>query len=253
MELPPSASVAMYDEADRELIRIRLRAFMQKFGIGVPALQGKITDAAGRSPDQLPLSTLQRFIRGVPKNTKKQSSKKMRTNDTVVWMCHKFLLAVNEPDPVEEYGEAVSKFHEIGSLAQTLEVPIGEHRVERMGRSLPGMDIGSPDQFHSHLAFESVAESVYSRVSEFRYSADAAGTVPEHGTICAQGIAFSKSGSITVLMREALTRNPVSYVLQPEDDKGFRGVLVSTDFEGVPGASIASRQVRLTPDLEPKP
>ena len=47
--------------------------------IGVPTLQVRIADAAGRSQDLIPLKTLQRFLAGAT-----------RTNDAFLIPCHQF-------------------------------------------------------------------------------------------------------------------------------------------------------------------
>ncbi len=68
-----------FNLAERERLRAALRNYMQENRIGVPTLQLRIADAADRSPDLLPLKTLQRFLADCG-----------RTNDAFLQPCFHF-------------------------------------------------------------------------------------------------------------------------------------------------------------------
>ncbi|UPT88515.1 hypothetical protein HAP41_0000005340 [Bradyrhizobium barranii subsp. apii] len=68
-----------FNLAERERLRAALRNYMQENRIGVPALQLRIAEGTDRSPDLLPLKTLQRFLADCG-----------RTNDAFLQPCFQF-------------------------------------------------------------------------------------------------------------------------------------------------------------------
>ncbi|MGN6285513.1 MAG: hypothetical protein ACTHM2_10220 [Afipia sp.] len=68
-----------FNLAERERLRAALRNYMQENRIGVPTLQLRIAEATDRSPELLPLKTLQRFLADCG-----------RTNDAFLQPCFQF-------------------------------------------------------------------------------------------------------------------------------------------------------------------
>ena len=258
MELPSSASQAMYDEKDRELIRRRLRAHMARFKMGVPALQGKVTEAAGRTPDQLPLSTLQRFVAAKVRKDKIEREGKakqpMRTNDAVVWMCHKFLLEVNEPDPVSEFGDAACRFYQHDADQKQLPELAGSFAVDQLAGPTKEEPRGSMRNSYSTLVVEQVPHAPFLRVEETieDRTLSAALSRREH-EYHAEGVALRQGGALMVLLRDALTRQTKSYVFSaaPDEETGEHdGMVTAPFFDGVFIAASRSSNIAVKREQE---
>jgi hypothetical protein len=89
-----------FDQAERELIRIKLFQYMKRNRIGAPGLAERIQAAHPRGTE-IPISTLQRFLAG-----------RMRTNDDAVRLCHGFAESLTASDCIAALGEALSAFYD---------------------------------------------------------------------------------------------------------------------------------------------
>lgn len=88
-----------FNLADRERLRAALRNYMQENRIGVPALQLRIADATDRSPELLPLKTLQRFLADCG-----------RTNDAFLQPCFQFVQTLPPAGRTEDLARELAGF-----------------------------------------------------------------------------------------------------------------------------------------------
>jgi hypothetical protein len=88
-----------FNLADRERLRAALRNYMQENRIGVPTLQLRIADAADRSPDLLPLKTLQRFLADCG-----------RTNDAFLQPCFQFAQSLPTAAKSDDFTRELADF-----------------------------------------------------------------------------------------------------------------------------------------------
>jgi hypothetical protein len=94
------AELPVVDNAERERVRSGLKRYKELHGgIGDPELQQRIMFALNCGESSVPLSTLQRFIRGTH-----------RTDDVMVRRYRKFLSKVAPPLASDELGAALAKF-----------------------------------------------------------------------------------------------------------------------------------------------
>jgi hypothetical protein len=88
-----------FNLADRDRLRAALRNYMQENRIGVPALQLRIADATDRSPDLLPLKTLQRFLADCG-----------RTNDAFLQPCFQFAQTLPTTGKPDDFARELAAF-----------------------------------------------------------------------------------------------------------------------------------------------
>jgi hypothetical protein len=94
------AELPVVDKGERERVRSGLKRYKEMHGgIGDPELQQRIMFALGCRESAVPLSTLQRFIRGTH-----------RTDDAMVRRYRMFLSKVAPPAASDELGAALAKF-----------------------------------------------------------------------------------------------------------------------------------------------
>lgn len=88
----------IHEAAERETIRAKLLAFAQRNSIGVPTLALHIARRLKLTPEQVPVKSLQRFLRG-----------EGRTNDALVAHCARFAEQEGRPDDkVADLGRALA-------------------------------------------------------------------------------------------------------------------------------------------------
>lgn len=242
MNLPELPSQAMYDDQDRDLIRRQLIGYMDQYHIGTPTLQARVAEATDRSLDEVNNKTLQRFLAGTH-----------RTNDSFVWLCHKFTLTIDAVDPVKEFGKAVCRFYAPAGegLPGSLE---GGYDVATFRYNGAGQLTDQVQKRYARFRFETVGEENYLRASEESYRTRATSkSVAADKTIRAEGVAFSKSAKLIVLLREALSRSHLTYVLEPDTDAEearLTGLMTVPRFDGVDCGRPVTHAVRLSPEGE---
>jgi hypothetical protein len=89
-----------FDAGERSRIRSALLRYMEEHRIGVPTLQGRIAQASDRSPDLIPLKTLQRFLADTH-----------RTNDAFLIPVHQFSKDLPVRSILDELGAAIAGFY----------------------------------------------------------------------------------------------------------------------------------------------
>lgn len=198
----PQTQTGAYDRAERERLRRRLLDYMDSQQIGVPSLQQRLASATGRSAQEIPLSTLQRFLAG-----------RHRTNDVFVKICQTFVLGLSAPEGYAAFGEALSGFYRAGegesvSGAATCARLAGEFRVFRRGND------GEPASgSFAVIAFAAVANAPFCEASE---SVTDGPDSPHANSLRTRrrdfdGVALARSGGLLVLLRDVVTRADKAY------------------------------------------
>jgi hypothetical protein len=93
------------DLAARARLRGRLLRYMEEHRIGAPTLQARIAQASGRSPDLIPLKTLQRFIGG-----------QGRTNDAFTAILSRFAHDLPDKNDVQDTTAVTTRFFDLGAF-----------------------------------------------------------------------------------------------------------------------------------------
>lgn len=118
----------VFDEAGRTRVRAALRRYMTDHGIGVPTLRTRIIEADKPRHRDIPLTTLQRFLRD-----------KHRTSDHHVALCDTFLDAVGASSAGPDFAQAVAAFYAPGAekAGERLAGLVGNY----VGSELPIADV----------------------------------------------------------------------------------------------------------------
>ena len=107
-----------FDMTERARLRAALIRYMKEHGIGVPTLQVRIADGTDRSPDLLPLKTLQRFLADVG-----------RTNDTFLIPCFEFAQSLPAGGDIEGFAREAAGFFGVGGARGGSKQPAGNYSV----------------------------------------------------------------------------------------------------------------------------
>jgi hypothetical protein len=109
------------DLAARARLRGRFLRYMEEHRIGAPTLQARIAQALGRSPDLIPLKTLQRFIGG-----------QGRTNDAFTAILSRFAHDLPDKNDVQDTTAVTTRFFDLGAFG------VGPARTEPGSERLLG-------------------------------------------------------------------------------------------------------------------
>lgn len=170
------------DERERDRIRSALKAYKSSHGIGDPALHKRMLNLLNCLDSEVPLPTLQRFLRGTH-----------RTDDGMVRRYIKFLELAAPTPPYEKMGEALAEFY--GDRLRTPRTRIAGRLMRRFARryfcyargkskygvtneemtgfprnaddSLVGIDFKVP---YSILEFDPLPGTVFMRATEWVYN-----------------------------------------------------------------------------------
>jgi hypothetical protein len=186
---------------------------MQENRIGVPALQLRIADATDRSPDLLPLKTLQRFLADCG-----------RTNDAFLQPCFQFAQTLPTTGKSEDFARELAGFFGVvvadaGGAAKGAPVRLaGRYRVsaKRRERSMRVLD-NDDDEFTLGYSTCTVEGDEGARFS-FREEVFNPGLVmpiPENGTRHSfEGALLFFDPLVFVVAKNRLTRLPRAYWLR---------------------------------------
>jgi hypothetical protein len=174
-------------EAQRARIRAALLAYMRAHRIGVPTLCALVIDRDPRQRE-MPLSTLQRFLRG-----------KHRTGDAYVSQCAQFLEREGfeppeERDPLAVFGSALAGFWSGADAAPAALAPLA-------GRYVRVSDQDAADEGYV-LQLGAAADGRYLTAQEQR-----SGIVPEL-RYNFEGVLVRCGVLIIIALRETLTGRP---------------------------------------------
>ncbi|HMQ92841.1 MAG TPA: hypothetical protein PKA33_17840 [Amaricoccus sp.] len=223
-----------FDERARQRVRDGLRSYMRTHRIGVPTLQVRIIEADAPRYREIPLSTLQRFLRDAH-----------RTADAHVAVCAQFLEKAGEPiAAADDTGFAPALAGFIGVPDDPLSVAdaalqselAGDYEVTGRQEGEPAIRLGlMPAPGRPWLdAAETVSPSEDSPLRH-RYEGTLAGNGP----------------LLFIALRHTLTRLPKIYWLERADSAGkeryLAGQMAETLFraEGEKSSRVFTRQLIL--------
>jgi hypothetical protein len=213
-----------FDMGERERLRSSLLAYAEKHGIGVPTLQVRIADATDRSPDLLPLKTLQRFLTGIG-----------RTNDAFLIPCFQFAKSLPVQSETADVARELGSFFGLaglqaspdqsGTSTSAVEQFAGHYAVatrQPSPKKLRVFDIDDDNDklslAYSHCEFEDTGPGSQLRVREevFNPARVAAARPAEEVAVrhCFEGVVLVFDPLVFIVARNVLTRLPKAYWLR---------------------------------------
>lgn len=200
-----------FSQDDRARLRASLLDYMKEHKIGVPTLQLRIAQAAGREPHLLPLKTLQRFLADTT-----------RTNDSLLSLCFQFAESVKPKAEGEALAEAAAAFFDApasggeGLNGRWIGAAAGNKRgivvvaagVDRTSVTTSELVIDTPENAKGLRIRETVTNPAANRTAKYdpgfrhRY----------------EGMALSFSPLLCVILKNTLTRLPRTYWLNSDPD-----------------------------------
>lgn len=210
-----------YALEDRDTIRRQLLGYMERHSIGTPTLQARIADAAGRTLDEVNNKTLQRFLAG-----------RHRTNDAFVRLCHRFLLGTDSEDPIREFGDAALRFFLPEDAPRDVAAAAGTYRLTSREDDEP------EERDYSALVLQPVEGRDYLHAEEAVVDVRARATGKgEDNPLRFEGVALVRSGGLSLVLRDVLTRRPKwhSFYKAAADrhrDGQYSGAVVTPVFMG---------------------
>lgn len=175
-----------FTSAERRLIRNKLFHYMEKHGIGAPALSDRINDH--RREDKISLKTLQRFLAG-----------ETRTFDGSVRSCHRFTEGLPSPDPIGALGNAMAEFY----LSNDTDRYAGTYRLTvsyEMG--------GSRDCSNSILTI--TVDNRFCRVIEWSEG---------QKSLIGEGVLVCKRQTAIMTLQDKLTQAPKQFLLADDGEE----------------------------------
>lgn len=192
-----------FDAAERARIRAALLRYMEEHRIGVPTLQVRIAKASGRSPDLIPLKTLQRFL-----------ADSHRTNDAFLIPVYEFTKEMPTTAPTDQFAAvatALAAFFPDG-IAAPRSLPRRITSVMKTFRLVQPLD---KEIFSGIISFERASTDGIVRIRERIYNPDAKpefvlsreteNAAPVHTY---EGVLVTYKAAHIGLMRNTLTRTP---------------------------------------------
>ncbi|ACK50914.1 hypothetical protein Msil_1971 [Methylocella silvestris BL2] len=212
-----------FDIAERERLRSALLGYSQKHGIGVPTLQVRIADATDRSPDLLPLKTLQRFLTGIG-----------RTNDAFLIPCFQFAKSLPTQSETADIARELGSFFGLAGLQTNADQSgtsmvaaeqfAGRYAVTtrpprpKKVRVFDIDDDGTLSLSYSHCEFESTGPGSQLKVREQVFNpAMVAATAPAGDAVVRhyfEGVVLVFDPLVFIVSRNVLTRLPKAYWLR---------------------------------------
>lgn len=202
---------------------------MERHRIGTPTLQARIADAAGRTLDEVNNKTLQRFLAG-----------KHRTNDAFVWLCQKFLMGTDSEDPVREFGDAALRFLLPEDAGRGVAAATGTYRLTSR------VEDETEERDYSKLTLHPVDGRDYLRAEEEVVDLRGRARQGEDNPLRFEGVALARSGGLSLILRDVLTRHPKWHALyksatdRHRQDR-YRGSVLSPIFMG---SGLGANEVR---------
>ncbi|WP_127650095.1 hypothetical protein [Sinorhizobium meliloti] len=213
-----------FDMAERERLRSALLAYAEKHGIGVPTLQVRIADATDRSPDLLPLKTLQRFLTGIG-----------RTNDAFLIPCFQFAQSLPAQSDTMNIARELGSFFGLAGLQANADQSgtsmvaaeqfAGRYAVatrQPRPKKVRVFDIDDDDDklnlAYSRCEFENTGPGSQLKVREEVFNpAMVAATRPAEEVAarhCFEGVVLVFDPLVFIVSRNVLTRLPKAYWLR---------------------------------------
>jgi hypothetical protein len=221
-----------FDMQERERVRRALRRYMQENRIGSPTLQYRIIEADKPRRREIPLATLQRFLRG-----------SHHTHDHHVALCHAFVSPLpyyGEGRDLEAFGAALTGFlrepadAESGDqLAGRLEHEFARHYVTRTKAIAPGAFPFPPEAglIASRVSFDHAPGQGWLKVREFVTDSRNSAENPQR-RFTYDGVLLLTPPLVFVFLRNTLTRQPKTYSLAQVFTQAAEGKVILLEGEG---------------------
>lgn len=210
-----------FDMTERARLRAALLRYMKEHGIGVPTLQVRIADGTDRSPDLLPLKTLQRFLADVG-----------RTNDTFLIPCFEFAQSLPAGDDIEGFAREAAGFFGVEQAGANAAGLTGNYAVfARPQKTDTRMRVLAPDDieqreefsvFHSRCVVEQSGPAGPYRLHE-ETIITSEGTQADSVRHIYEGVVLAFDPLVFALSKNALTRLPRAYWLRGFADGTLAG------------------------------
>ncbi len=217
-----------FDETEREGIRRALRGYMSDHRIGVPTLNERIEKADAPLHREMPLSTLQRFLRG-----------KHRTSDFYVEMCAAFLRKMDLPIAPHAFGVSLASFYSVptGEAAEPMAMSIdglaGNYRVYLMAAQTESpLPVRPQSKTPSSWMTLSGLPGRGFLIAEEDIRVDPSDPKNKR-RLAYEGVALWRGDTLYAMLRSALTRHPRTYSLRPRqhDPRVEKFILEGEGFE----------------------
>lgn len=208
-----------FDMAERERLRATLLHYAKQHGIGVPTLQVRLAEGTDRSPDLLPLKTLQRFLAGIG-----------RTNDAFLIPCFEFAQSLPAAPGLESFAREAAGYFGVNLDAAGDGGPAGKYAVfTGPQETRTGMRAFTPaelarEQFsilHSRCVLEKRGSGPCTIREEVILAAGETGS--EDVRHIYEGVVLCFEPLIFMVAKNLLTRLPRAYWLRQFDDGTLAG------------------------------
>jgi hypothetical protein len=221
-----------FDQTARDALRAAIPRYARENGIGAPALQVRIAQITKRSPDQLPLKTLQRFLGNIG-----------RTNDGFLIPCFEFAEAVGETGPHDELARDLGEFFSRGEIEERPadEVPerlAGQYEVWAGAGTFINFKVRTaaegelnPDERYGRCRLSGSGRGL--KVHEEEAGPGSDGTAGEFRQAANEGMMLFFEPLVFILLKNRLTRLPRVYWLREHPD----GKLLGHAMQGDPAQS----------------
>jgi len=217
-----------FDQADREKMRAAILAFAKQNKLGAPSLQLRIAEATKRSVDQIPLKTLQRFLKD-----------EGRTNDGFMIPIAEFVASVGAITPLDTFAHELGAFfarsgtekeaaNEVPArFARTYEIVAGSAKFKNIKVIRSGA-IENPDEPYGRCVISGTGRSL--KVQELETGSDSGGADGAFRPPANEGVVLYFAPLLFMLLRNNLTRLPRVYWLREQED----GKLVGHAMHSIP-------------------
>lgn len=217
-----------FDQADREKMRAAILAFAKQNKLGAPSLQLRIAEATKRSADQIPLKTLQRFLKD-----------EGRTNDGFMIPIAEFVASVGAITPLDTFAHELGAFfarsgtekeaaNEVPArFARTYEIVAGSAKFKNIKVIRSGA-IENPDEPYGRCVISGTGLSL--KVQELETGSGTGGVDGAFRPPANEGVVLYFAPLLFMLLRNNLTRLPRVYWLREQED----GKLVGHAMHSIP-------------------
>lgn len=221
-----------FSEEDRTRLRSVIKEYMGQHDIGAPALRVRIAQATGRSPNLIPLKTLQRFLDATH-----------RTNDPFLVPCFQFAETVRPKPAAEMLSEAASAFFNarrvdgLDALAgRWAGAAAGNKTGITVMRTATGEDLTSVPV--SELVFQRAGDALSVRETVLNPEATRNAKYDGDFRHTYDGIALRFDTLIYLVLKNTTTLLPRSYWLQWDGDRRLTGHGVEALLDAGPARTV---------------
>lgn len=197
--------------AERERLRATLLNYAKQHGIGVPTLQLRLAEGTGRSPDLLPLKTLQRFLAGIG-----------RTNDAFLIPCFEFARSLPAAPGLESFAREAAGYFGVNLEPAQNGGPTGTYAVfARPQETSARMRVFTPEELEAREQFSVLHSSCTLERRESGPSTIREDVILAAGETGSEDVRHSYEGVVLcfeplifIVAKNLLTRLPRAYWLR---------------------------------------